>query len=587
MTTPVKFQLRRDTATNWSTNNPILLLGEPGFDSTNNQLRIGDGVTGWNSLNQVDVKGNGGVALGYAAGYTGQGASAISIGYQAGQYGQGMQSIAIGANAGSTGQGTNSIAIGSNAGSTGQGGNSIAIGSSAGQTGQDTNSIAIGTFAGMTRQKESSVAIGLYAGSTDQQLNTVAIGSSAGGVRQQANSIAIGTNAGSTDQQIYATSIGAEAGKFNQQTYGVAIGYQSGFTGQQTTSIAIGYAAGYNVQQSNAIAIGGSAGYTSQKTNAIAIGNSAGGVNQAASAIAIGSNAGFTGQGTNSIAIGSSAGFTGQANNSIILNATGNRLSGVAGQTDSFYVSPVRSDNTQTLGLAYNSSTNEIVTSTGLISSGPTGPTGPGNGVASLNPYASFVTYSGAGGYQPIYPINYNVSPNFPSRADINTIRNWTQTPVDAINSAKSLYCGGSVVGVTGITGPAGEYFLSSGFVPTVTGLYQISANFFVRDDGPAPISFGHCNPQVGDIQNVWVSLDRVSATVLSANTGAGGFISASMSFSDILTAGTKYCFVGGGYGATSGGAGQQGGNADVSDNSQVTFSLLSTNVTAIDGTSP
>jgi hypothetical protein len=203
--------------------------------------------------------------------------------------------------------------------------------------------------------------------------------------------------------------------------------------------------------------------------------------------------------------------------------------------------------------------------------------------VTGLNPYASFVTYSGPGGYQSIYPINYNVSPNFPSRADINTVRNWTQVPPAAINGAKSIYCGGSVIGVTGITGPAGEYFLDSGFIPTVTGLYQISANFFVRDVGPAPISFGHCNPAIGSIGNVWVSLDRVSATVLSANTAAGGFISASMSFSDILTAGTKYCFVGGGYGAISGGAGQQGGNADVNDNSQATFALLSTNVTAID----
>jgi hypothetical protein len=587
MTTPVKFQLRRDTATNWSTNNPILLLGEPGFDSTNNQLRIGDGVTGWNSLNQVDVKGNGGVALGYAAGYTGQGLRAVSVGYHAGQYGQGTQSIAIGANAGQTGQGSNSIAIGSNAGQTGQAPNALAIGNSAGFSGQNSNSIAIGTNAGNISQSINSVAIGLNAGLSEQRTSAVAIGTSSGSIRQQANSIAIGIDAGFIDQQTIAISIGDSAGRSNQQSYGIAIGSQAGYTGQQSNAISIGQSSGRTDQQSNSIAIGQSSGLLSQQTNAIAIGVGAGGANQSSSAIAIGPNAGFTGQGMNSIAIGSNAGYTGQANNSIILNATGNRLSGVPGQTGSFYVSPVRSDNTQTLGLAYNSSTNEIITSTGLISSGPTGPTGPGNGVASLNPYASFVTYSGAGGYQAIYPINYNVSPNFPSRADINTIKNWTQTPVDAINSAKSLYCGGSVVTIIGITGPAGEYFIDAGFVPTVTGLYQISANFFVRDDGPAPISFGHCNPQVGNIQNVWVSLDRVSATVLSANTAAGGFISASMSFSDILTAGTKYCFVGGGYGATSGGAGAQGGNADVSDNSQVTFSLLSTNATAIDGTSP
>jgi hypothetical protein len=48
------------------------------------------------------------------------------------------------------------------------------------------------------------------------------------------------------------------------------------------------------------------------------------------------------------------------------------------------------------------------------------------------------------------------------------------------------------------------------------------------------------------------------------------------MSFSDILTAGKSYVFVGGGYGA-------DGGNIRVYDNSQVTFALLSTNVTPID----
>jgi len=537
MTTPVKFQLRRDTATNWSTNNPILLLGEPGFDSTNNQLRIGDGVTGWNSLNQVDVKGNGGVALGYAAGYTGQGLRAVSVGYQAGQYGQGIASIAIGASAGQTGQGSNSIAIGTNAGQTGQASNAIAIGSSAGSTGQYPNTVAIGTFSGKINQKEYAVAIGFYAGSSEQQTNAVAIGQS------------------------------------------------SGFMGQQT----------------NAIAIGQSSGLVGQQTDAIAIGTGAGGLNQASSAIAIGSFAGYTGQGTNSIAIGANAGVVSQPNYTTIINATSEALNGVTGQTGSFYVAPVRSDNTQTLGLAYNTSTKEIVTSTALSSTGstgstgntgntgPTGPTGPGNGVASLNPYASFVTNKGATAFQTINPINYNVAPNFPSRADVNTISYWNQAPPSTINGVKSIYCGGSVVTITGITGGAGEYFLNSGFVPTVTGLYQISANFFMSADGaaPEPISFGHCNPQIGNIGNVWVSLDRVSATVLSANTDAGVPLSASMSFSDILTAGTKYCFVGGGYGAISGPADAQGGPTQVYNNSQATFALLSTNVTAIDGTSP
>ena len=48
MTTRIK--LRRDTAANWESNNPILALGEPGLDTTNNQVKYGDGVTAWNLL---------------------------------------------------------------------------------------------------------------------------------------------------------------------------------------------------------------------------------------------------------------------------------------------------------------------------------------------------------------------------------------------------------------------------------------------------------------------------------------------------------------------------------------------------------
>jgi hypothetical protein len=48
MTTRIK--LRRDTAANWTANNPVLALGEPGLDTDNNAVKYGDGVTAWNSL---------------------------------------------------------------------------------------------------------------------------------------------------------------------------------------------------------------------------------------------------------------------------------------------------------------------------------------------------------------------------------------------------------------------------------------------------------------------------------------------------------------------------------------------------------
>lgn len=45
--------LRRDTSTNWSSNNPVLLLGEPGYETDLGGMKIGDGETPWNSLSYV------------------------------------------------------------------------------------------------------------------------------------------------------------------------------------------------------------------------------------------------------------------------------------------------------------------------------------------------------------------------------------------------------------------------------------------------------------------------------------------------------------------------------------------------------
>ena len=45
-----KIQVRRDTSVNWATNNPILLPGEIGFDTTIKKIKIGDGTSQWNQL---------------------------------------------------------------------------------------------------------------------------------------------------------------------------------------------------------------------------------------------------------------------------------------------------------------------------------------------------------------------------------------------------------------------------------------------------------------------------------------------------------------------------------------------------------
>lgn len=58
-----RIQLRRDTTANWVAENPILALGELGYETDTNKLKCGDGTTAWGSLNylsgylQIDADG--------------------------------------------------------------------------------------------------------------------------------------------------------------------------------------------------------------------------------------------------------------------------------------------------------------------------------------------------------------------------------------------------------------------------------------------------------------------------------------------------------------------------------------------------
>lgn len=47
----IKIQLRRDTSLNWTRNNPVLALGEPGLETDTDYVKYGDGSTTWNNLN--------------------------------------------------------------------------------------------------------------------------------------------------------------------------------------------------------------------------------------------------------------------------------------------------------------------------------------------------------------------------------------------------------------------------------------------------------------------------------------------------------------------------------------------------------
>jgi len=45
-----RIQIRRDTSSNWTSNNPILLQGEFGYELNTGYAKIGDGQTPWISL---------------------------------------------------------------------------------------------------------------------------------------------------------------------------------------------------------------------------------------------------------------------------------------------------------------------------------------------------------------------------------------------------------------------------------------------------------------------------------------------------------------------------------------------------------
>jgi len=49
----LRLQLFGATAAEWDSHNPVLLKNEIGIDTTNNMIKIGDGIKHWNSLDYV------------------------------------------------------------------------------------------------------------------------------------------------------------------------------------------------------------------------------------------------------------------------------------------------------------------------------------------------------------------------------------------------------------------------------------------------------------------------------------------------------------------------------------------------------
>jgi hypothetical protein len=59
-TIPARIVIRRDTAANWTTVNPVLLNGEWGFETDARKLKIGDGASAWAALSYFSTGTSGG-----------------------------------------------------------------------------------------------------------------------------------------------------------------------------------------------------------------------------------------------------------------------------------------------------------------------------------------------------------------------------------------------------------------------------------------------------------------------------------------------------------------------------------------------
>jgi hypothetical protein len=61
---PVQIKLRRDTAANWLSVNPILAAGEPGYETDTRKIKYGDGVSTWSILGYAITQADAGSLTG-------------------------------------------------------------------------------------------------------------------------------------------------------------------------------------------------------------------------------------------------------------------------------------------------------------------------------------------------------------------------------------------------------------------------------------------------------------------------------------------------------------------------------------------
>jgi hypothetical protein len=142
-----KIQLRRDTASNWTSTNPTLSQGEQGYETDTSKFKIGDGTTAWTSLayftGYTDANVNS--HLNTSTATSGEVLSWTGTDYdwvaQSGGGGAPLYAAETTGSTDPTATGTLGLAIGS--GATASGGSSVAVGKSSIAAGSEAVALGI------------------------------------------------------------------------------------------------------------------------------------------------------------------------------------------------------------------------------------------------------------------------------------------------------------------------------------------------------------------------------------------------------------------------------------------------------------
>jgi hypothetical protein len=330
--TNVRFQLRRDTAAAWaSALNPVLLAGEPGYDTTNKILKVGDGITAWSLLPSISGGGGQGATGGVSLptnGTVGDYLSWTGTQWVAG----GSTDVRLGGNSSITGTALNNVVVGSSASAV-EG--DVTIGKSA------VSNFKFNVSVGLNAEANGyDVAIGPNAecGGNDVGIGAnvvsrgydVSIGSAAS---SNGNSVAIGANATSA---LSGTAVGKSATS-NGIEGSVSIGSNS--TASSNSSVAVGTGASSN--GAYAVALGPLA-TVADATGAIAIGNLSNIAPGSNGSIIIGNQSSIGSNMVGSILIGASTVLNGSKSIAIVAGNEPGKPGPTFTGSNSCYIAPIR-----------------------------------------------------------------------------------------------------------------------------------------------------------------------------------------------------------------------------------------------------